>query len=100
MQLFTLIENEIIRSDKEIEDISKLRIMYTRYFSKMEKLWTEFQGERISEEDASDKYFNYKDIDWINIETLDTELNIKEFKKLMISTERDTNNYIHKYHKS
>src|SRR5690606_35175416 len=33
MQLLTLVENQLIRSDKEVEDISKLRMRYTKYFN-------------------------------------------------------------------
>lgn len=47
VQLLLLIENQIIRSDKEIEEISNLRMMYTRYFNKLEVLWTKYQYDQI-----------------------------------------------------
>jgi len=83
MQLIVLVENQLIRSDKEIEDISNLRMMYTRYFNKIEKLWTEFHYDRITEKDAIDQYFNLRETDWEKIEELDCQLNIKRYKRIM-----------------
>ena len=98
MQLLLLIENQLIRSDKEIEDISNLRMMYTKYFNKLERLWTDFHYNRINENNAIDKYFEFKESDWEKIEELDCKLNIKRYKRLMDATEQETNDYINKYH--
>jgi len=99
MQLFVLIENEIIRSDKEIEDIASLRMMYTRYFNKLERLWTEFQYNKINEDESLEKFFQLKETDWEKIEELDCKLNIKEYIWLMDKADIKTNNYITKFHK-
>lgn len=99
MQLFTLIENEIIRSDKEIEEISNLRMCYTKYFNKLEKLWTNYYSDRITVDNAIDEYFNLRQTDWEKIEEIDCKLNIKRYKKIRKHTEQETNNYITKHHK-
>jgi len=70
MQLFILIKNEIIRSDKEIEDIASLRMMYTRYFNKLERLWTEFEYKKIDEEKSLEMFFQYKETDWEKLKNL------------------------------
>jgi hypothetical protein len=98
MQLLLLIENQLIRSDQEIEDISNLRMMYTKYFNKLEKLWTDYHYYRIDEANAIDKYFEFREIDWEKIEELDCKLNIKRYKPLMNASEQETNDYINKYH--
>lgn len=98
MQLFSLIENQLIRSDSEIENIAILRMMYTRYFIKLEKLWTKFQYDQKSEEEALDDYFDLRTSDWEKIEELSCKLNIKRYSKLMNKTENDTNHYLTKYH--
>ena len=98
MQLFSLIENQLIRSDSEIEEISILRMKYTRYFMKLEQLWTEFQCDRKSEAEAIDQYFDLRASDWEKIEELSCKLNIKRYSKLMNRTESDTNHYLTKYH--
>lgn len=98
VQLLLLIENQIIRSDKEIEEIARLRMMYTKYFNKLEKLWTKHQYSRISENKGLDKYFDFRQSDWEQIEEIDTKLNIKRYKWLIKKTEIETNNYLNKYH--
>lgn len=99
MQLFTLIENEIIRSDKEIEDIASLRMMYTSYFNKLERLWADFKYKKINEENSLEKFFQFKETDWEKIEELDCKLNIKEYNWLMDKADVKTNNYIDKFYK-
>lgn len=98
IQLLLLIENQIIRSDKEIEEISNLRMMYTRYFNKLEILWTKYQHDQIKDKKAMSDYFELRQSDWENIEELDCKLNIKRYKKLMNKTEIETNHYLNKYH--
>lgn len=98
MQLFILIENQIIRSDKEIEEISELKMAYTRYFNKLEKLWTEYKHQRIDNNTAFDRFFEYKNNDWENIELLDAKLNIKKYKRIENHTSIETNEYVTKFH--
>ena len=98
MQLLLLVENQLIRSDKEMEEISKLRMLYTKYFVKLEKLWFDFYSERITENESMDKYFEYRDTEWLEIEELDCKLDIKRYKRLMKQTEDETKNYINRYH--
>lgn len=98
VQLLLLIENQIIRSDKEIEEISNLRMMYTRYFNKLEILWTKYQYDQIKDKKALKQYFELRQFDWENIEELDCKLNIKRYKKMQNHTEIETNNYLNKYH--
>ncbi|MCK0137237.1 hypothetical protein [Arenibacter sp. S6351L] len=98
VQLLLLIENQIIRSDKDIEEIGRLRMMYTKYFNKLEKLWTNYQYRRVAEIKGLDEYFEFRQSDWEEIEEIDTKLNIKRYKWLMNKTEIETNNYLNKYH--
>jgi hypothetical protein len=98
MQLFTLIENQIILSDKEIDDISELKMCYTKYFNKLEKLWTEHQRKRIDDDISLDKFFDLKTSDWENIQQKDGKLNIKNYMFIIKKTDVETNNYINKFH--
>jgi len=98
MQLLTLVENQLIRSDKEVEDISTLRMKYTKYFNKLEKLWTEYRNDIKPENKAFEIFYELRKSDWEPIEELDTKLDIKEFKRLMNKADIETNDYINKYH--
>lgn len=99
MQMFILIENQIIRTDKEIEQIATMRMMYTRYFHKLEKLWIEFEFEKIDKDKSFEVYLQYKETDWESIQELDTKLDIKEYNWLMNKADVKTNDYINKFHK-
>ncbi len=98
MQLFTLIENQLIRSDKEIEQIFELKMLYTKYFHKLENLWSDYKEDKISEASASTSFFELRKNDWEKIQELDGKLDIKDLKKMMEKTETETNNYLNKYH--
>lgn len=98
VQLILLIENHLIRTDAEIEEISSLRMMYTRYFNKLEILWTKYQYKQLDEENTINEYFELRQSDWEKIEELDCKLNIKKYNVLMKNTEIETNNYLNKYH--
>lgn len=100
MQLLTLIENHLIRSDKEVEDISILKMKYTKYFNKLEKLWTEYLNDIKHKNEAFECFYQLRETDWEPIEELDTKLDIKKFKWLIAKTDNDTNDYINKYHKN
>lgn len=98
MQLLTLIENHLIRSDKEVEDIAALKMKYTKYFNKLEKLWTEYLNDIKLKNEAFECFYQLRETDWEPIEELDAKLDIKKFKWLMNKTEIETNDYINKYH--
>lgn len=97
VQLLLLIENQLISSDKEIEDIYNLRIKYTKYFTRLEQLWADNFYDRISEDKAIDEYFSLRRKYWIKIEELDNRLNIKKWPRLLKNTDRDTRIYINTY---
>lgn len=98
MQLLTLVENQLIRSDKEVEDISALRMKYTKYFNNLEKLWTECQNGMKSNKECFELFYELRKTDWEPIEELDNKLDIKKFKWLMNKADTDTKDYINKYH--
>ena len=98
VQLLLLVKNQIIRSEKEIEEISNLKMMYTRYFNKLEKLWTKHQNNQIKENKAIKEYFKLRQSDWEEIEEIDCKLSIKSYNKMRNHTEIETNHYFNKYH--
>lgn len=98
IQLVLLVEDVILRADKEIEQIAELRMMYTKYFFKLELLWSNYEYKRDEEINCIDKYFDLRQRDWRRIEELDTKLNIKSYTWLMKKAEIDTMNYLNNYH--
>lgn len=98
MQTLLLIQNQLIRSEKEIEEISELRMMYTKYFGKIEKLWNDFHEDGMENKIASQYFFELRDIDWEKIQEKDTKLDIKKWNFLQKRANIETHDYLKKYH--
>lgn len=78
MQLFALVENQIIPQEKVTDDFCKLKELYVHYVQKMEQLWLEFEAKKYNEQDAIAEYSKIRK-DFIVIEVLDSKLTIKEY---------------------
>jgi hypothetical protein len=98
VQIMSLIENQIVRSNKEISDIAKLRELYLKYFNKLERLWVKYHSSSIPEEEASEKFFKYRNNDYQKIESLDNKLGIKKFNRLKTIADKETRQYFRTYH--
>jgi hypothetical protein len=98
VQILSLIENQIIKSDKEVSDIIKLRELYLKYFNKLEKLWVDYNSSEITEKEASRLFFKYRTSDHQTIESLDNKLGIKKWKKLESNADSETRQYFKTYH--
>jgi hypothetical protein len=98
IQLLSLIQNQLIRDDKEIARIAKLRTLYTKYFNKLEKLWVDFENENITENEASVSFFELRQIEQETIEALDNKIGIKKWKSLSAKADKETREYFNTYH--
>ncbi|MCG6191463.1 hypothetical protein [Maribellus maritimus] len=98
IQILSLIENQIIRSDKEIGDIAKLRELYLKYFNKLEKLWVDLDTSKITEDEASQLFFRFRSKDFQIIEKLDNTLGIKKWKKIEKKADLEARQYFNTYH--
>ncbi|MBV7268115.1 hypothetical protein [Winogradskyella luteola] len=97
IQLIALIENQIVRSDSELEEISVLRNMYLKYLTKLEELWYECDNNSKKEKRIKKEFFMLKDTDFVAIEKLDDKLNIKHWKKLKKKADIRTREYFNNF---
>jgi len=98
MQIVTLIENQIILSDQDIDNIAGLRNKYISYFNKLEKLWTDLQQKKIDEHAASEQFYKLRQIG-ADIEATDNKLHINgQIKTLLDKADTETRNYFSQYH--
>lgn len=97
VQLATSIENFIIHSQDDIDDLSKLRLLYYERTNKLEKLWHNWWTDKISDDQASQEFFNLRDLSK-KIEELDNKLNVRNFKKLRTVADKTTRNYLNTYY--
>jgi len=98
LQLLSLIENSIIRSRKEIEGIINLKNEYAKYHIKLEKVWYAINNNSTTEDEASDQFYRLKEKEKIRIDKLDSQLNIKIYKRLKKKTNTETKSYIKKFY--
>lgn len=97
IQLISLIENQIVRSETELEEISVLRSMYLKYLTKLEKLWYDCENSIEKEKKIKKLFFTLKDTDFVSIEKLDDKLNIKHWTKLKNKADTRTREYFNNF---
>ncbi|MFN6945066.1 MAG: hypothetical protein ACK4ND_08960 [Cytophagaceae bacterium] len=97
IQILSLIEGQIIANESDLEKIGLLRNKYLSYFNKVEKLWVDFNAKRISETEATEKFFKLRKKSE-QIEVLDNELHIIKLGILIKASDTDVRNYIDQYH--
>ncbi len=97
MQLVRLIENQFILTDNDLDKVSDLRNRYISYFNKLEKLWTDFNAKRLTEEQATDQFYQLRQVG-ADIEAFDNKLHISKIKKLCNIADTETRNYFNQYH--
>jgi hypothetical protein len=96
VQFATSIENFIIHSENDIQKLGNLRLLYYDRTNKLEELWYKLQMAKVTESEAADIFFNFRDRAK-EIEQLDNELNIRKFKGLYKKADVLTRNYLNSY---
>lgn len=76
LQIFSLVQSEIIRSDDDLTKIGELRALYIKYFCKLEKLWVNFEDKKTDSATVNDKFFKIRKKYWPKIEGMDDYLHI------------------------
>lgn len=97
VQLATSIENFIIHSEDDLDQLGKLRLLYFDRCNKLEELWHSLADQKITEENATCEFFNLRK-SAKEIEELDNKLNVRHFKKLKLTAEYNTNKFINTYY--
>ncbi|MFA7380771.1 MAG: hypothetical protein WC150_09930 [Bacteroidia bacterium] len=97
IQIFKLLENQFVVTDKDIEQVSILRNMYFEHWNNVEKLWIEYQSKEITEKQATARFFALRKFAK-SIEALDTKLSIQTISTLQDKADMRTNDYIKQYH--
>ncbi len=93
IQVVSLIENQIVKNDKEILKIAELRELYLKYFNKLEKLWVDYGALTIDEKEATRLFFEYRTNNQ-EVEALDNELGIMPVNKLKLIADKETRQYL------
>lgn len=97
LQLVILIQNQFLKSDKQVEDLIRLKIMYGKYYRKLERLWMEHQSDSMDEANVRNKYYSLQDQLQEPIERLDSELHIRGWDFIAKKATLDANKYLLKF---
>jgi|SRR5690606_33335887 len=68
--------------DEAINKLSEYRIKYVIYYERLDRLWCEFENEKIGYNDAFEKYFDLRQMN-IELQQLDNSVLIKINEKLL-----------------
>jgi hypothetical protein len=97
VQLLSMIENQIIPSDNDLEKVAELRNKYNSHFNDIEKLWVDFNSKRLDEHQASEQFYLLRK-NGLDIEAIDNKLDIHKHKSLCKIADTETRNYFNQYH--
>ena len=77
ISLLRLLQPHLIMNEKQLKQLDDIHRFYADYYNKIEKLWYDFDTERITEEQATITFFKLKkletDINPIIAETITTK---------------------------
>jgi hypothetical protein len=97
MQILTSIENFIIHSEDDLDSLSNLRMKYYDRLTKLEILWHNLDSKKITEEQATDDFFNLRQSS-SEIENIDNKLNIRSYNKLRYKADLKARDYLKTYY--
>lgn len=60
VSLLRLLQPHLIMNEKQLRSLDDIHRFYSEYFNDIEKLWLDFESERISEADATNSFFDLK----------------------------------------
>lgn len=60
VSLLRLLQPHLIMNEKQLRSLDDIHRFYSEYFNDMEKLWFDFEAERMSEEQATITFFELK----------------------------------------
>ncbi|MBN8673637.1 MAG: hypothetical protein J0L56_05860 [Chitinophagales bacterium] len=95
VQIASLLEEHIMHSENDMQQICKLRLMYLDWEQELEKLFSNYES--MTEETAKGRLFELRESSK-KIEELDNKINIRIYKSLKDKTDQDVRNYINTYY--
>jgi hypothetical protein len=96
MQLFKLLQPQLIPSDKEIDKLNKVINFYFDYYNKLEQLWYDHYNKRIDDEQAQKKFYIIKATEKEINEIVNEVVKKRVSKRLYERAEIETNSYVNR----
>ncbi|MCG8719667.1 hypothetical protein [Tenacibaculum finnmarkense] len=63
ISLLKLLQPHLIMNEKQLKNLDDIHKFYADYYNKIEKLWYQFDSNRITEEQATNAFFKLKKLE-------------------------------------
>lgn len=60
VSLIRLLQPHLIMNEKQLRNLDDIHRFYSDYYNDIEKLWFDFESERVTEEEATNSFFELK----------------------------------------
>lgn len=92
VSLLRLVQPHLIVTDKMLNQLDRAKSFYTCYYNELEKLWFDFDADRVSEEEATTAFYKIKDGE-MEIGSLIVEALRSEPKKVVSKAKRHCDDF-------
>lgn len=92
ISIFKLIQPHLIMSEKQLLNLEEIHRFYSEYFNKVEKLWYDFESERVTVEQATKTFFKLKSTEAL-INPIVSETIRSKPKKILLKSKENSDNY-------
>ena len=92
ISLLKLLQPHLIMNEKQLKNLDDIQRFYSDYYNKIEKLWYDFESDRITEEEATNIFFTLKSLE-IDINPIVSETIKSKPKKIIQKCKKNSDEY-------
>ncbi|WP_067151369.1 hypothetical protein [Pseudotamlana agarivorans] len=92
VSLLRLLQPHLIMNEKQLKNLDDIHKFYTEYYNKIEKLWYDFESNRVTEEQATNIFFKLKKLE-TNINPIIAETIRSKPKRIVKKCKKNTDEY-------
>ena len=92
ISLLKLLQPHLIMNEKQLKNLDDIQRFYSDYYNKIEKLWYDFESDRITEEEATNIFFNLKSLE-TDINPIVAETIKSKPKKIIRKCKKNSDEY-------
>ncbi|WP_299896705.1 hypothetical protein [uncultured Aquimarina sp.] len=92
ISLLKLLQPHLIMNEKQLKNLDDIHRFYSDYYNKIEKLWYDFESDRITEEEATNIFFTLKSLE-TEINPIVSETIKSKPKKIIQKCKRNSDEY-------
>lgn len=95
ISLLRLLQPHLMMDEKSLAKLNQIQLLYCNYFNKLEKLWYQYEDNKLSEEVVRSKFFKMVDKQ-AEINKMLNEINVKKPKRLVRKAKKYSDDYFNR----